>query len=676
MRERSQIRQFLLSIQKSLEFIVFRGILETYMKRFHFCLILFLIFCSVVSCGDSIKRVGINENSIDEDTAEDVQINEDTAEDVRVDEDTAEDIRVDKDTLSDSKMDDDKDNTSNEDDTNDSDITDNHNCDAVLPPIFVNQPEPMYIAPNNNTVLLICEAEHPCHNVTYQWYESPDGSIDSGIAIPNATNPIFETPVYTEKGIHFYYCVATTTALSDEIENNPYVISSIASVAYTTLPTVYINTPDSVEIISKEDWIKKATISIVGANNENWNFNNVETSIRGRGNSTWNVPKKPYNLQLNKAREIMGMPAHKRWVLLANYYDDSFMKNEFAFYLSELFELDWTVHGEFVDLVLNGKYHGLYWLGEAIKVDENRININNGNQSMTDNEDKDYLIEIDTYFDETVKFTSAIHQMPYMIKNDDYMVDENDQITSGGQARLERLQTKINNLEKLLYPHFYDSCDINCLAPDESYSKIIDIDSWAKLWLLNVIMFNFDFMTPRSAFFTFDSVNNIFKAGPVWDFDLSLPSPDTEWSWHYAEIWQWNGIYYNALLKSPAFVTRTKELWNKYHNLIDIEDVIESMRGKISTAAGYDFIRWWIFGYNDWEYCFSYRPTDEYCSGIWESDNNGDYYCYECLWISTPNFETFNSAVESFNFEVDSLKYQLSDRFEFVNNYMDNPSTP
>ena len=50
------------------------------------------------------------------------------------------------------------------------------------------------------------------------------------------------------------------------------------------------------------------------------------------------------------------------------------MKNEMAFYLSNVMELDYTVRGKFCDLILNGEYKGLYWLGEAIKADENRVN--------------------------------------------------------------------------------------------------------------------------------------------------------------------------------------------------------------------------------------------------------------------------------------------------------------
>lgn len=95
------------------------------------------------------------------------------------------------------------------------------------------------------------------------------------------------------------------------------------------------------------------------------------------------------------------MPKHKRWVLIANYLDNSFMRNSLAFYISEQLEMDYTVHGEFVDLVLNGSYQGLYWLGESIKVNKNRVNITDGTDKLSEDEDYDYLLELDVYYDET-----------------------------------------------------------------------------------------------------------------------------------------------------------------------------------------------------------------------------------------------------------------------------------
>ncbi len=451
---------------------------------------------------------------------------------------------------------------------------------AVSGALFVRQPKKMNIAPNNRSIALTCEAEAENGEITYQWYESQDGSTDTGIVISGATGTIFNTPVFNEKGIRYYFCTATVSGADDTV-----LVSDVASVANTALPTLFIETPNNAEITSKEDWITGARISLAGTE-ESWNFENVPTCIRGRGNSTWLLSKKPYALKLDKKQQIMGLPTHKRWVLIANYLDNTFMRNETAFYLSRIFEFDWTVRGDFVDLVLNGEYQGLYWLGEAIKVSRNRVDIDDGNEDMTDDEDKDYLVEMDKYFDEPVKFQSPIRNLPYMIKNDDYMVDGNGVITSGGAARLERFQAKIDTLEKLLYPKFTPGSDTNnSPAPDETYANVIDIESWAKFWFVNEIMDNTELRHPKSCYFTFDSTHNIFKAGPVWDFDCSS-------LYNRSSCILKETIYYNALFKSPAFKAKVKELWNGYSGSIDIEPLIESMRSRLALAAEYDTMLW------------------------------------------------------------------------------------
>ena len=629
------------------------------MKKGIFYLFL-LVF--VISCGDKTteNQTDLNNDSsettndsgisadydttTDDDNAPDTGIAADEEipddEDITTDEDlTADsDLTTDDDTPADDEDEDsaaDSDSTTDEDipeediltgDTDDEDVStddetpadedilNDSGCNLNNLIRFIKQPVKMNIAPNGRSVSLSCEAKLTGCEITYQWYATPDNSADSGIAIPGATNQTFETPEVTEKGIYYYYCAVTAAAPTGDSKTSN---SRIASVAYTDIPTLYINTPDGIEITSKEEWITDASMSIAGADNESWNFGEIETSIKGRGNSSWERPKKPYALKLKKSREIMGMPKHKRWVLLANYWDSSFMRNELAFYFSELFELDWTPHGEFVNLVLNGKYNGLYWLGEAIKADKNRVNINDGNPEMTDDEDKDYLIEIDTYFDETLKFKSEIREFPYMVKNDDYMVDENDEITTGGEARLERLQSKINDLEELLYPDFTGVLDTNnCSSPDESYSDIIDIDSWVKFWLVIEIMDNWDSGHPRSDFFTFDSTNNILKAGPVWDFDLAGSNRSASCRLNEA-------LYYNALFKSPKFIARTKALWNEYSGRIDIEPRIEMIQSRIALSAKYDAMLW--TGRHDYIntslYNNNVKVFDEYVEYLKESIN-------------------------------------------------------
>ena len=84
----------------------------------------------------------------------------------------------------------------------------------------------MYIAPSNHSITITCGVKIEGENVTYKWYESHDGTIE-GTVLPDATDSTFETPVFTEKGIHYYYCTATAAGTT--------LVSGISKVAHTAL---------------------------------------------------------------------------------------------------------------------------------------------------------------------------------------------------------------------------------------------------------------------------------------------------------------------------------------------------------------------------------------------------------------------------------------------------------
>ena len=433
-------------------------------------------------------------------------------------------------------------------------------------------------------------------NISYQWYKSLNGTNENGTAIEGATGSSYTTEELAAKTSFYYYCVATAGEKS--------VKSNVTMVANTGLPTLYVNTPGGAEIESKDIWTNETKLTLKDAGKD-FNFKNVSTGFRGRGNSTWEQPKQPYAIKLDKKKNILGMPNHKRWVLIANYLDNSFLKNHVAFYLSEKLGMDYTVRGKFVNLVFNGVYRGLYWLGEAIKVNKERVNIVDGEDGMLAEDDKDFLIEMDTHYDEVVKFHSSIRNMPYMIKNDDYMIDEvkdengvviSSSISAGGQARLGRFQTKITNLENLLYPDYNtnNDCKVNtnyCSAPDEAYKGIIDVESWVKFWLINEIMDNTELTEPKSAYFTYQNKkegqeSDVFKAGPVWDFDAGAKTLN-------APIKLDTTIYYNALFKSPSFVAKVKEVWANFATQTNsVYNEIQKMTIDLAVAAKLDSMRW------------------------------------------------------------------------------------
>ncbi len=103
-----------------------------------------------------------------------------------------------------------------------------------------------------------------------------------------------------------------------------------------SLPVLNITTEGNAPILSKETYVN-ASFTLTG---DGITAVEGDTEIRGRGNSTWAWDKKPYRLKLSSSTEILGMPASKHWVLLANYADKTLMRNDIAFMFSRSLGMD------------------------------------------------------------------------------------------------------------------------------------------------------------------------------------------------------------------------------------------------------------------------------------------------------------------------------------------------
>ena len=324
------------------------------------------------------------------------------------------------------------------------------------------------------------------------------------------------------------------TVVSEEGEKYDYTIT----VNTSGLPVVYINTPDAVAITSKEDWTKNSSIRIVNTDGS-VDYSNNKLQIRGRGNSTWGFPKKPYALKLKDDSEILGMPAHKRWVLLANWMDRTLLRNDVTFQIAKETCMEWTPRGQFVEVVLNDRHIGNYYLCEQIKVGANRVNIvkmdatDIAGEALTGG----YLMDLDVYFDEVNKFKSATRNLPYMFKEPDEEVLQPEQLTY--------LRNYINDLESKLYADTWLS--------HRDYASLMDLNTFADWWLVYELAKNWEPNHPKSCYMYKDR-GGVLKAGPVWDFDWKTYTPGTNFKVKDA-------IYYERLFSDPAFVAIVKDRW-------------------------------------------------------------------------------------------------------------------
>ena len=96
--------------------------------------------------------------------------------------------------------------------------------------------------------------------------------------------------------------------------------------------------------------------------------------IKSRGNSTFDAPKKPYQIKFNKKISLFGWNAEKTYVLLANYIDKSQIRNKLALDLARYSgAYRFVPQTQPVDLYLNGGYNGTYLLTEKVEINTGRL---------------------------------------------------------------------------------------------------------------------------------------------------------------------------------------------------------------------------------------------------------------------------------------------------------------
>lgn len=339
----------------------------------------------------------------------------------------------------------------------------------------------------------------------------------------------------------------------------------------TGLPILYINTENDAPIRSKTDYVNgtvRLLESVEGVLSEA-----LSGQIRGRGNTTWGWPKKPYLLKLDKKASLLGMPAHKRWVLLANFMDRTLMRNLVAMKVASLTSLDWTPRCQSVELVLNGVHQGTYLLIEQVRVDKNRVDL----------KDDGFLLELDFHFDNEVQWmdphgSCAEMQggIPFGVKHPD-----SDEIST---QQLTYVKDYVSRAAEALYgPEFRD--------PEKGYAAFIDVDSFIDYWIVFEVMGNHELGNPGSVFFHMEH-DGPLKAGPCWDFDWGVLSylynPGAR-----TGLLNLHAIWYDRLFQDPDFRARVRTRFLELLPALQtIPAYMDAVAAELQPSATLNFRMW------------------------------------------------------------------------------------
>lgn len=380
------------------------------------------------------------------------------------------------------------------------------------------------------------------------------------------------------------------------------------------IPVIRIKTKNSAPILDKKNYVD-GTITISDPEklySDVAEFS-AEMGIRGRGNSTWSFPKKPWKVKLKEKASLLGMPADKEWALLANYADRTLVRNIVAMKLSEICGFSWTPRMHSVEVYLNGKYQGVYTLCEHKKVSSDRVDIDVVGEDVIGGDDitGGYYLEIEEQQDETTCWWTSMG-VPMMFSDPEEP-----------------------NSEQLAYVKgLFESFEQALWAKDHSqtsgYPKYIDVDSFVDYYIVQELTKNIDGNLRKSSFITKERGKKM-EMYHLWDFDLTLGNCGYFWGnvgngpenfWIKLDKW------YPHLFADPAFVDKVQKRWNELKPEFDkIPEFIDEQTFYLAKAQERNFKVWSIWESVDWVYfpsLGSYEKEVEYLK---------DFYIKRLEWL-------------------------------------------
>lgn len=359
-------------------------------------------------------------------------------------------------------------------------------------------------------------------------------------------------------------------------------------------------------------------------------YRGAAQAIGGRGNSTWGLVKKPYQLKLYENADLLNAGEAKTYNLLANGYDETRLRNRIASELAEALGMANVPQYEMIDLYMNGYYYGNYYLTEKIAIDDADIG--------------DYLIERELeerYETAAQGFTT--------VQGDCYVI----------QRPVEATEEQIASIAGWMQ-EFQDAAQSQDGVNPESgkhYSEYIDVTSFVQKYLVEEISKNYDGGVTSSFFYRkADGTDDKLYAGPVWDYDVAFgncnldkiasdPLGVTELS---------NHIYGTALFanlyQQPDFYELTVQMYEEkalpyLDGLLDggIDRMVEESR----LSAKMDSIRWEALE-NRYQYYEDYDNDVRYLKYFIEKRRD----FLNDVWLK-------NAVYHNVNFVVDDEIWQI-----------------
>jgi hypothetical protein len=261
----------------------------------------------------------------------------------------------------------------------------------------------------------------------------------------------------------------------------------------------------------------------------------MEVNVRHRGNSSWaNHEKKPFRIEFNQSIEMMGLDAHDTFYLISMHADKALMRDVLAHQLASLLGIERTNQTRYVELYINGLYHGLYMLIE----DRTYTDVDPSANDIQFSLELDYRAEWESYNNAVWFYANGT---PYVFKRPN---DPSNETVSQVKSYIESLQNMLSN-------GIVDRTQI-------------DIHNWVTYFFIQEYFKNVDAWGLST--FLYKEANAPLMFGPVWDFDLSVGNADyvdDTYSKHYG---YWFITHFLAIW--PNLALNVEEIQEAFHDVI------------------------------------------------------------------------------------------------------------
>lgn len=384
-----------------------------------------------------------------------------------------------------------------------------------------------------------------------------------------------------QEGMSFEAFALDTPYSFSFASGNGEVNTSLTIAQSKGLPALFIDSGSSSmdHIHGKKGNSESGRMSLYMPDGELASTGNLD-EIKGRGND-WLIPKKSYSLQLAAGTDLLGMGQAEKWILQANAFDGSHLRNKLIYDFADALGLAYSPESRWVDLYLNGEYAGLYLLCERNEIHEQRVSLDG---------EGSYLVSMD------VDWRLAQNEKPFVTTQAGYAFRIHD-----SQVADAVLQQQLQSVENAFVAE-----DGRDPLTGKHWSELIDMDSWARKILVEEIFGNGD-GGAISQYFYGSAENGPMYAGPVWDYDISMGNSQ---AWRVLEprtlfagrsrMWSQTSIsWYYELCRQEAFRQYMTDIYRE--TCLPLLDTFLQVRlaeyaSQISDASAMNQLRWETLG--------------------------------------------------------------------------------